>query len=66
MSSVGDISLIWGVSNIAKAIRRTPRQTQYALSNGELPARKVGTRWVIHRDALDEWFRKTTKAAAER
>lgn len=37
---------IWGVENFAKIINRTPRQTYHMLYAGQLPAKKIGERWV--------------------
>lgn len=39
------ILLVWEVSEIARIIGRTPRQTFHMLKNGELPAKKVG--WEV-------------------
>lgn len=50
------IDLIWGVSAIARVIGRTDRQTFHMVSTGELPARKVGNRWVIERSKLIAHF----------
>lgn len=44
--------LIWGADEIAKVIDRTPRQTFHMLEKGQLPARKVGNRWVAGRGRL--------------
>lgn len=46
------LDLIWGVEEIAKAIRRNQRQTFHLLSTGQLPGRKIGGRWVIERSRL--------------
>jgi hypothetical protein len=43
---------VWGAENIGKVIRRTPRQTQYLLESGLLPARKIGRLWVSDEDSL--------------
>jgi hypothetical protein len=51
-----ELDLIWGVNAIAKAIGRTDRQTFHMVSNGELPARKIGSRWVIERSKLVAHF----------
>ncbi|NEH85294.1 helix-turn-helix domain-containing protein [Rhizobium leguminosarum bv. trifolii] len=50
------IDLIWGAEAIAKAIGRSPRAVFYMLDNGELPAKKVGGRWVIERSKLIAFF----------
>ncbi len=44
--------IIWGVEEIAKIIRRTKRATFHLLAKGELPAKKVGGRWVASRQKL--------------
>jgi len=51
-----ELDLIWGLEGIAKAIGRTVRQTQYMLTNGSLPGKNVGGRWVVSRQKLVEWF----------
>ena len=53
------IDLIWGISAIARAIGRTNRQTYHLLANGELPAKRVGGRWVADRDELVAFFKRT-------
>lgn len=54
-----EIDLIWGISAIARAIGRTDRQTYHLLANGELPAKRVGGRWVADRDELIAFFKRT-------
>lgn len=49
-----DEDLVWGGQNIAKAINRKPRATFHMLERNELPARKVGGRWVASRRRLRE------------
>lgn len=51
-TNAGEVDLIWEVKEIAKLIRRTERQTFHMLNKGELPARKVGGRWVAERSRL--------------
>lgn len=53
---LGTESLAWGCEAIAEEIGRTPRQTFHMLTNGELPAKKVGGRWVASRKKLREFF----------
>ena len=48
--------LLWGAEAIGEEIDRTPRQTFHMLTNGELPAKKVGGRWVASRRKLREFF----------
>ncbi|NTI03453.1 DNA-binding protein [Agrobacterium rhizogenes] len=55
----GSLELIWGAAEIAKAIGRSQRATFYMLDNGELPAKKVGGRWVAERGALIRFFMET-------
>lgn len=51
-----DLDLIWGVEAIANAIDRSERQTYDMLTRGHLPAKQVGTRWVIERSKLIAFF----------
>jgi len=44
--------LIWNVGPIANVIGRDDRATYHLLSKGELPARKVGGRWVASKRRL--------------
>lgn len=53
------LDLIWEVSEIAKIIGRTERQTFHLLSGGQLPAKKVGGRWVAERNKLIAFFMET-------
>jgi len=46
--------LLWEVSEIAKAIGRTERQTFRLLEMGAIPGKKVGGRWVASRKKLIE------------
>jgi excisionase family DNA binding protein len=46
------LDLLWGAEKIAEALGRTKRSVFHLLENGELPARKVGGRWVVSRRAL--------------
>lgn len=51
------VDLIWGVSDIAKAIGRTDRQTYHMISTGSLPmVKQVGQRYVASRQKLVEFF----------
>jgi len=50
------LDLIWEVSDIAKLIGRSARQTFHMLNKGELPAKKVGGRWVAERSKLIAFF----------
>ncbi|MGO4833050.1 DNA-binding protein, partial [Rhizobiaceae sp. 2RAB30] len=43
------LDLIWEVSEIAKTIGQSERQTFHLLTTGRLPAKKVGKRWVAER-----------------
>jgi hypothetical protein len=44
--------ILWGAAAIAAEIGLTSRATFHLLSKGELPARKVGARWVASRARL--------------
>ncbi len=53
---VEPMDLLWEVSEIAKLIGRTERQTFHLLSTSQLPAKKVGGRWVAERGQLIRFF----------
>ena len=38
--------VLWGAKAIAAYIKQTPRQTYYLLESGQLPAQRLGQRWV--------------------
>jgi predicted DNA-binding transcriptional regulator AlpA len=51
------IDLIWGVSEIAKTIGRTDRQTYHMIKSGHLPiVKQVGERYVASRKKLIAFF----------
>lgn len=50
------LDLVWGVTEIAKLIGRTERQTNHLLAAGKLPGKKVGGRWVAERGKLVRFF----------
>jgi len=51
-----NIALVWGCTGIAKIIGRSARATFHMLEKGELPAKKVGGRWVAERGKLIAFF----------
>nr|WP_304363862.1 helix-turn-helix domain-containing protein [Jiella sp. LLJ827] len=51
--------MVWGVEAIAKLIGRTHAATYHMCANGELPARRIGRRWVAKREALERFFEDT-------
>jgi len=51
-----NIELVWGCADIAKVIGRSARATFHMLDKGELPAKKVGGRWVAERGKLIAFF----------
>ena len=55
-----NLELLWGVETISAFIGRNQRQTFYMLSTGELPAKKVGGRWVADRKTLEQFFSEVT------
>lgn len=50
------LDLVWGAEAIANEIQVTPRRAFYLLEHGELPAKKVGGRWVAARRSLRSRF----------
>ncbi|MBD8555527.1 DNA-binding protein [Rhizobium sp. CFBP 8762] len=56
MADTVKTELIWGGAEIAKIIGRTQRVTFSLLEKGELPAKKVGGRWVAERGKLIAFF----------
>lgn len=54
-----ELSLVWGAEAIAALIGRSVRSTFHLLDSGELPAKKVGGRWVAERGKLLSFFLET-------
>lgn len=55
-SASAQLDLVWGGEGIAKAIHRPVITTFKMLERGELPAKKVGGRWVAERSKLIAFF----------
>ncbi|GAJ96172.1 hypothetical protein [Rhizobium rhizogenes] len=53
------LDLVWGGEEIANIIGRSRRITFHLLEKGQLPAKKVGGRWVAERSALIRFFMET-------
>lgn len=56
LEGIPKLDLIWGADEIAKVIGRSTRATFHMLDSGELPAKKVGRRWVAERGQLAAFF----------
>lgn len=56
MSEKCEADLVWGGEEIGKVIGRTARVTFSLLEKGEIPAKKVGGRWVASRQKLIDFF----------
>lgn len=50
------MDLVWGADAIASEINVNLRRCFYLLENKELPAQKVGGRWVADRGQLRAFF----------
>lgn len=50
------IDLVWGAEAIAKEIKVGTRRAFHLLETGQLPAKKVGGRWVVERGKLRQFF----------
>ena len=46
------LDLIWGAVAIGRFLNLNRRQSYHCLENDQLPARKVGDKWVASREAL--------------
>lgn len=57
------LDLVWGCKAIAKVLGCTERATFHMLERKEIPARKVGSRWVASREALRLFFHDRERAA---
>jgi excisionase family DNA binding protein len=59
-ATVHDIrSLVYTVPEIALLLM-IPRQTAYAMvRTGQIPARQLGSRWVIPREVFHAWLNST-------
>jgi hypothetical protein len=47
---------IWGAKKIAEAIDRPVRATFNLLESKQIPARKIGGRWCVTPEVLDQFF----------
>ncbi|TIM10973.1 MAG: DNA-binding protein [Mesorhizobium sp.] len=56
MNELPTIDLVWGAEAIASVIGAKPRQTFHLLETGQIPAKKVGGRWVAERGKLIRFF----------
>lgn len=63
MKTEREFELVWGAEAIAAFIGRPVRATFHMLEKGELPARKVGQRWVAERGQLIRFFLDQGQAA---
>lgn len=50
------IDILWGIDEIAIAIRQNRSQTFKLLKNGGLPAKQLGKRWCASRKELQRFF----------
>ncbi len=48
----------WLVADLARETGLGETTIERMLRSGKLPGRKIGDRWVIHRDALARWFQE--------
>ena len=51
-----NLDVVWGVTAIAEVIGRSERSTYHLLSEGQIPARKVGNHWCASRKKLERFF----------
>jgi excisionase family DNA binding protein len=52
------LDLIWGAEAIATELGCDRRRAFYLCEKGEIPAKKVGGKWVVRRDELHAFFLK--------
>ncbi|WP_234836710.1 Arc family DNA-binding protein [Sinorhizobium meliloti] len=50
------LNLLWEVKSISAFIGLSQRQTFHLLSTGEIPAKKVGGKWVAREGDLERFF----------
>ncbi|MEN3793364.1 DNA-binding protein [Fulvimarina sp. MAC3] len=58
-STDGAFDPVWGAGSISKVIKRSERVTFNLLEKGEIPAKKIGGRWVADRTTLINFFKET-------
>jgi hypothetical protein len=56
--------LLWGVDAIGQEIGRDSRQAFHLLSEGHLPGKKIGGRWVASRSKLRTFLTELLDTAA--
>jgi excisionase family DNA binding protein len=52
-------SLVYSVAEVAALLNLAVSGTYMLLREGEIPARKLGSRWVIPKQAFHEWLDST-------
>ena len=62
--SPGGEDLLWGALRIGQAMNITERQASYKLESGQLPAKKIGNRWVASKTAILKLLSVDTPEAA--
>lgn len=53
---VADDDTLAGIAAIARHLRMSPVTTTQLLESGDLPARRIGTRWRASRRVLSDWL----------
>lgn len=57
--TVEDLPMIMTAKETAEFLRLDVKTVRESAAQGQLPARKVGRRLVIYRDALLDWLRSS-------
>ena len=63
-TDLGD-DLVWHVAGIAREINRPTRVVSHMLENGQLPAGKIGNRWVSSKRRLRKRLAEVIAGADE-
>ena len=58
-----EAEFLWGAARIGKAIGLNPNVTFNLLRDGQIPARKIGGRWVSERNVLRRFVTPEAVAA---
>ena len=62
---MGDDYIGMTIEELASALRCSPNHVRKLIQAKELPARRVGRSWLVHRDVVEAWLKKGCENPAE-
>lgn len=52
-----EVNEVMNVQEVAEYLRCSESQVKKLAKEGKLPLRKLGARWIGHRETLEKWLR---------